>query len=357
MTLHRPRLASLGARGTIALAVSLTLTACGGSAKVGRAHDTPAERELRTRLVSAGPLVSAQISGTDDLPTDAPLQLRITPTGAGVSGGCNDHRGPLDIEGDVLRFIGGPSQTLVGCDDERVQRDEWIVDLLSDGAHAQRTSDGGVILRRGDTAVRFVRERPLLRKAEAARRRALRAMTPQPWALLGTERRGRRLEVRALAPPGRCKRIEGMIEETSRVIRLKVGVIPGRCRSLTPEQLEREALLRFQLRTSLRGRLVTGPKLQQATLFNRTLRRPGERFTVPDLTGLRVGQAQTVARNTNTRIEIYGRKPRGPTDFVVDQRPYPGLFPSPHRRTHSSVINIKRPLPIEVAVRPRQRGR
>lgn len=138
-------------------ACGLLLAGC-ASDRVGRAYDTADERVLRTRLVSAGPLVSVRVTGRA-LPEGARLSLRITPTGAGVSAGCNDYRGPLDIDGDELRFIGSPSYTLLGCDREQMELEDWIAKLLTDGMHAALTADGGATLHANGVTIRFARER------------------------------------------------------------------------------------------------------------------------------------------------------------------------------------------------------
>ncbi|PKH44260.1 META domain-containing protein [Nocardioides alpinus] len=145
---------------TVRLAAGLLLagllTACGGDSDDGEgATSSPstsptsstssaevAAADLDAAALDATSYASTSVEGHDLVPGSS---VEVTFDGDTMSAyaGCNTLFGPFEVDGSMLAWSGPPAATMMMCEPELMDQDQWLSDLLTTGVTATQ-ADGAL---------------------------------------------------------------------------------------------------------------------------------------------------------------------------------------------------------------------
>lgn len=90
-------------------------------------------------LLESGSFASTEVVG-HDLVADSTIQLGFDGETMSVAAGCNTQFGAFTVEDGILRWSDEPAATMMMCEDDLAEQDEWLRGLLTAGVAA--TTDG-----------------------------------------------------------------------------------------------------------------------------------------------------------------------------------------------------------------------
>jgi len=151
MTRNSTRVGRFGAVAAVSLAAALVLASCGSSdsgAKGGSGADgTTTEATTSTTAASGGALgldgkafTATGVEGYEPV-ADSQLTLTFQDGNLSVNAGCNTLFSTYEVDGDQLAWSGTPGGTMMGCPDDLMNQDTWLIELFTAGVTAQLDGD------------------------------------------------------------------------------------------------------------------------------------------------------------------------------------------------------------------------
>jgi heat shock protein HslJ len=140
----RNSLKQLGRIGALGMVAVLVLAACGSSDPDTSNDDTTtkAKGSSSTTEVAAAALdldgkafTATGVEGYEPVP-DSQLTLTFQDGSLSVNAGCNTMTSTYEVTGDQLAWTGTPAATMMGCADELMNQDTWLINLFTEGVTA-----------------------------------------------------------------------------------------------------------------------------------------------------------------------------------------------------------------------------
>lgn len=141
--------------GTLLIVLSGLLAAC--SADSPDATSEPTSESTSESTSTGTPVDRAALAGTayvstrvdgHDLVPETEIELAFEGDQMSASAGCNTMFASYDLTGTTLAWVAEPASTLIGCEPELADQDQWLAELLTTGVAA--TSDGESLTLTGD---------------------------------------------------------------------------------------------------------------------------------------------------------------------------------------------------------------
>ncbi len=126
------------------------LTAC--SDDTGGEADDPSPAATTSESPAEPPTLAAAYTSTSveghDLVTGTQIELAFEDDVMSVSAGCNTLFGSYKLKDSTLAWTGEPATTMIGCDQDLSEQDQWLAEIFSTGLAAQ--TDGDALTLTGD---------------------------------------------------------------------------------------------------------------------------------------------------------------------------------------------------------------
>lgn len=175
---------AMTARTGAAMLLLGLLGACGDDAD--DPGDSSSSESPSTSSASAAPmgLDAAALDGTayvstsvggHDLVDGTAVEVRFEGQTMSVWAGCNTMLGPFAVEGSSLAWTAEPAATMMACEPELTEQDEWLTDLLGRGVEAT-LGDGTLTLASDEVTVELARQG----------REDLSGLLSRTWTVIGT---------------------------------------------------------------------------------------------------------------------------------------------------------------------------
>ncbi|HEX6151127.1 META domain-containing protein [Nocardioides sp.] len=127
------------------------LTAC--SDDTGGEADEPSPAATTSETPAEPPTLAAAYTSTSveghDLVAGTEIELAFEDDVMSVSAGCNTLFGTYELTESTLAWAGEPASTMIGCDPELAEQDQWLAEIFSTGLTAQ-TDDEETLTLTGD---------------------------------------------------------------------------------------------------------------------------------------------------------------------------------------------------------------
>ena len=203
--------------GVVLVALLGLLSSCGSegddsSADAGGPTSDATPLTADAPFLELGSFVSTEVVG-HDLVEDSTIQLGFADDTMSVWAGCNTMFGAFTVEDGVLRWSHEPASTMIGCEEDLADQDEWLRGLLLAGMTA--TTDGSAL----DLAVDDVTI-----AMEPEPQADLETLLGRTWSVVGTISDGTTSRV----PPR--VRTPRLVVGTDGLARLDTGCNTGRTR-------------------------------------------------------------------------------------------------------------------------------
>jgi heat shock protein HslJ len=115
----------------------------GGSAdETGGGTPSPSAAAVQAADLDGSTYTSTSVEG-HDLAEGTTIQLGFENGSMSASAGCNTMFGPFDVSDGTLAWTAPPATTLIGCEPELSDQDQWLTDLLTAGVSA--AADGSTL--------------------------------------------------------------------------------------------------------------------------------------------------------------------------------------------------------------------
>jgi len=140
----RNSLKQLGRIGALGMVAVLVLAACGSSDPDTSSDDTTTKAKGST-TTTAGASSTPELDGMAFTATGvegyepvagSQLTLTFQDGSLSVNAGCNTMTSAYEVNGDQLAWTGTPAATMMGCSDELMNQDTWLINLFTDGVTA-----------------------------------------------------------------------------------------------------------------------------------------------------------------------------------------------------------------------------
>lgn len=134
----------------LAGAVVLGLTACAvesGGPGISPGGGDTGEETGATSVLAGRTLVSTAVTG-HELVQGSTVRMVFEDDQVSVQAGCNTIFGGYAVENGTLQ-VGGLGQTEMGCDQDLMDQDQWLVSFLGSGPSVTETADGVVLAAEG----------------------------------------------------------------------------------------------------------------------------------------------------------------------------------------------------------------
>ena len=130
----------------VALLVSLALGACGNngedvtSREPGNSGTEPAPNALTLDLLQGRTFLSQEVTGKE-LAEGSVVRLSFDKSNMALNAGCNTTTGVALLDAGVLKWADAPASTMMGCEQDLMDQDQWLTAWLSKGAEASLIDD------------------------------------------------------------------------------------------------------------------------------------------------------------------------------------------------------------------------
>ena len=128
---------------TLLVLVGGLLTACSDDT-AGEADD-PSPAATTSESLTEPPTLAAAYTSTSveghDLVAGTEIELAFEDDVMSVSAGCNTLFGAYELTGSTLAWAGEPASTMIGCDQDLSEQDQWLAEIFSTGLTAQTDGD------------------------------------------------------------------------------------------------------------------------------------------------------------------------------------------------------------------------
>lgn len=149
--------ARIGALGVVAV---LALAACGSSGPTSSKDDPTTAPKGTTTTAAAGSgeleldgkaFTATGVEGYEPV-ADSQLTLTFEDGNLAVNAGCNTMTSAYSVEGGKLAWTGTPAATMMGCENDLMNQDTWLIDLFTKGVDATLEGDE-LTLTSGDVTI------------------------------------------------------------------------------------------------------------------------------------------------------------------------------------------------------------
>lgn len=146
---------------TVVVVAALGMSACGSDSDASSSDSKDSKSTTTTAAASS----SSDLDGTTwtstnvmghDLVAGSTITLTFTDGDLAIVAGCNTMSGAYSVDGDTLTLDGQSRTTMMGCEQDLMDQDQWLVTWFTDGV-TMTTTDAGMTLAGGDVSVEFTK--------------------------------------------------------------------------------------------------------------------------------------------------------------------------------------------------------
>ena len=139
------------------LAVGLLVTACGGDSDSSASDSSSSSGSSVTASDLDGSTFQSTSVEGHDLVAGSTVRLTFEDGSLSANAGCNTMSSPYVVTDGRLAWTGPPMATMMGCPDDLINQDTWLLNLLQAGADATLEGDD-LTLVSGDVTLHLQRE-------------------------------------------------------------------------------------------------------------------------------------------------------------------------------------------------------